>query len=307
MLQQTQVSTVTGYYRRFVAEFPDVVSLASAPIDRVLELWSGLGYYRRAHHLHAAAKTVATAHGGIFPRDVDAIAALPGVGRSTAAAIAVFAYGTRVPILDGNVKRVLARHQGIEGFPGMPKVAAQLWQHAQTLLPARDIVSYTQGLMDLGAMLCTRTTPRCGDCPVASDCVAQTTSRIDALPSPRPAKVLPQRAIQVVLMESAGDILLEKRPPVGIWAGLWSLPEVDCGEDAVQYCAGRFGVDVLADRALPVLQHAFTHYRLTLHPHHLKVTLRPSSVEAPGFIWVARDDAIKAALPSPIRKLLKSL
>ena len=307
MLQQTQVSIVVAYFVRFVAAFPDLRSLAAAPLERVLQLWSGLGYYRRAHHLHAAAQLVAASHRGVFPSDVRAIAALPGIGRSTAAAIAAFAYGIRVPILDGNVKRVLARHRGIEGFPGAPKVAAELWRHAESLLPACDIAPYTQGLMDLGATVCTRTKPRCAECPVASDCVARTTSRVDALPSIRPKKPLPQRALQVLLIECAGEILFERRPAVGIWGGLWSLPETGCDDDVAKNCHARFGATVVAGSELPAIEHGFTHYRLTLHPRQVSVRHWPSRAEEPGLVWLSRVDAINAALPAPIRKLVRSL
>jgi A/G-specific adenine glycosylase len=277
MLQQTQVTTVLPYYERFVAAFPDVAVLAAAPLERVLEHWSGLGYYRRTHHLHAAARAVVAGHGGGFPQAAATIATLPGVGRSTAAAIAVFAHGERAAILDGNVKRVLARHAGVEGFPGAASVEARLWALAEARLPTQDVEPYTQGLMDLGATLCTRTKPRCGECPVAADCVARRDGRVDELPSPRPAKALPRKAVRVLLLEHAGEVLLERRAPTGIWAGLWSLPELALDEDVVAACRARFGlevepVDVAAPgAALPPMDHGFTHYRLTLHPLRVRV------------------------------------
>ncbi len=307
MLQQTQVATVVPYYARFLAMFPDVRALAAAPIDRVLELWSGLGYYRRAHHLHAAAGVIVAQHGGSFPRDAPALAALPGVGRSTANAIAAFAFGARAAILDGNVKRVLARHRGVEGFPGAPNVGATLWSTAESLLPERDIETYTQALMDLGATLCTRTMPRCAECPVAEDCVARRDDRVAALPSPRPAKVRPSRAVRVLVLEHAGAILLEKRPASGIWAGLWSLPEADVDADVARLCKARFRADVLVGAALPPIEHGFTHYRLTIHPQRVAVRRWPARMEAPGHVWLTCADALAAALPAPIRKLLASL
>lgn len=307
MLQQTQVSTVIEYYQRFTAAFPDVASLASAPLDRVLQLWSGLGYYRRAHHLHDAAKLVVAEHGGRFPRNVDAIAALPGIGRSTAAAIAAFAYDIRAPILDGNVKRVLARHEGIEGFPGQPKVAAQLWQRAEALLPDEDLVPYTQGLMDLGATVCMRNSPRCEACPIAVDCFARLNSRVATLPSSRPKKTIPQRAVQLLVIERTGEILFEKRPATGIWGGLWSLPQIACDEDAIAHCRARFGATVVDRGERPAIEHAFTHYRLTLHPRRLAVKRWSPRAEEPGLVWLTREDAIHAALPSPIRKLMRSM
>jgi A/G-specific adenine glycosylase len=261
MLQQTQVATVLPYYARFVASFPDVASLAAAPIEHVLEHWSGLGYYRRAHHLHAAANAVVQRHGGRFPVDAATLETLPGVGRSTAAAIAAFASGERGAILDGNVKRVLARHAGVEGYPGDPRVAAVLWDEAQRRVPVVGrIEGYTQGMMDLGATVCLRTRPRCDVCPVADDCVARTTHRIDVLPSPRPRKALPERAVRVLLIERAGAILFEKRPPVGIWGGLWSLPEVALDDDVPAHVRARYDCAIGAARDLAPLRHGFTHF-----------------------------------------------
>ena len=307
MLQQTQVSTVIPYYERFLAEFRDVRALAAAPIDRVLELWSGLGYYRRAHHLHQAAHAIVTQHRGQFPRDADTIATLPGVGRSTAAAIAAFAFGERGAILEGNVKRVLARHRGIEGYPGAPKVQAKLWSIAESLLPTKDINVYTQALMDLGATVCARATPRCGECPVAADCVALATDRVAELPSSRPAKARPTRAIRVLLLEHAGTILLEKRPALGIWAGLWSLPELDPAEDVARHCRARYAASVIVGDELDPIEHGFTHYHLTMRPQRVAVREWPSRAEAPGMVWLTRADALAAALPAPIRKLLQQI
>ncbi|MFI4888418.1 MAG: A/G-specific adenine glycosylase, partial [Burkholderiales bacterium] len=210
MLQQTQVATVLPYFTRLVSEFPTVGALAAAPLSRVLELWSGLGYYRRAHHLHAAARTVADRHAGRFPSDAATLATLPGIGRSTAAAIAAFAGDERGAILDGNVKRVLARHRGIDGWPGAPRVEAGLWRVAEALLPdaangaSNAIAAYTQGMMDIGATICTRSRPHCDACPVNDDCIARRDGRVDSLPSPRPRKALPQRSVAVLLLERNG-------------------------------------------------------------------------------------------------------
>jgi A/G-specific adenine glycosylase len=307
MLQQTQVATVIPYYERFVAEFPDVRALGAAPVERVLEHWSGLGYYRRAHHLHAAAKEVVAQLAGVFPADADTLATLPGVGRSTAAAVAVFASGARAAILDGNVKRVLARHRGIEGFPGATKVDAQLWQVAEALLPARDIEVYTQSLMDLGATLCTRARPNCAACPVAGDCVAFNQNRLGELPSPRPRKVLPHRTFRVLLIEHGSEILFERRPPLGIWGGLWSLPELPLDADVRAAVKARFAADVIVRDELPAIAHAFTHFTLTLHPQRVSARRWPTRAETPGTIWLAPADARGAALPAPIKKLLRTL
>ena len=307
MLQQTQVATVLPYYERFVAAFPDVRALAAAPEDRVLELWSGLGYYRRAHHLHAAAKAIVAEHGGEFPRDAEAIAELPGIGRSTAAAVAAFAFGARAAILDGNVKRVLARHRGIAGWPGAPKVEAKFWEAAAALLPRAGVATYTQGLMDLGATVCTRSAPRCDACPVARDCVARLKRKIAELPSPRPKKALPQRAVRVLVLERAGTLLLEKRPAAGIWGGLWSLPELPVDADIVAHCLVRWDARVVAGAELAPIEHGFTHYRLTILPRRVAVRSWPRRAESPGLVWLTRDDALAAALPAPIRALIRTL
>jgi A/G-specific adenine glycosylase len=307
MLQQTQVATVLPYFERFVAAFPDVAALAASPIGRVLELWAGLGYYRRAHHLHAAARAVAERHGGTFPRSPEALAALPGVGRSTAAAIAAFAFGVRGAILDGNVKRVLARHRGVDGFPGEAAVERRLWATAEALLPARGIERYTQGLMDLGATLCTRSRPRCADCPVADDCVARIEGRVDRLPSPRPRRLLPLREVRVLVIERAGEILFERRAPTGVWPGLWSLPELSIGDDVDQALRKRFGVDAAAIEPLAPIEHGFTHFTLTIHPLRVAVRRAPSRVASEERIWLTRDDALGAALPAPIKRLLRAL
>ena len=309
MLQQTQVTTASPYYARFVAEFPDVAALARAPLARVLELWSGLGYYRRAHHLHAAAGAVVADHGGRFPTDAATLTTLPGIGRSTAAAVAAFASGERGAILDGNVKRVLARHRGVDGWPGTPSVEAALWRIAESLLPddALDVATYTQALMDLGATLCTRARPRCDACPVADDCVALREQRIDALPSPRPRKPLPRREVRVLMLEFEGAILLEQRPSVGIWAGLWSLPELSVDGDVPAYVVGRFGVMAGPVEALPSIDHGFTHFRLTMHPLRVPVVDWPAGAQMPGVGWFTREAAIAAAVPAPIRRLFERL
>jgi A/G-specific adenine glycosylase len=309
MLQQTQVATVLPYYARFVAGFPDVAALARAPLARVLELWSGLGYYRRAHHLHAAARAVVTDHGGKFPVAAATLVTLPGIGRSTAAAIAAFASGERGAILDGNVKRVLARHRGVDGWGGTPVVEAKLWRIAESLLPehGRDIATYTQALMDLGATLCTRARPRCEACPVAGDCVALRERRVDALPSPRPRKPLPRREVRVLMLEFEGKLLLEQRPPLGIWGGLWSLPEVPVDGEVPAYIAGRFGFMAGPAEPLPSIDHGFTHFRLTMHPLRVPVVDWPAGVQMPGVEWFTPEAAVAAAVPTPIRRLLQRM
>jgi len=307
MLQQTQVATVIPYYNRFMARFPDVASLAAAPADEVMKLWSGLGYYSRARNLHKAAQVVAGEHRGRFPRQFEAVAALPGVGRSTAAAICVFAYGAHHAILDGNVKRVLARLRGVKGYPGEKKVADRLWAEAEKLLPRRGIEAYTQGLMDLGATLCLRSRPRCDACPLRAGCVARKRGWIAALPSRRPRKALPhKRTIMLVLMR-AGEVLLEKRPPSGIWGGLWCLPETTRSADIQSYCLKRFGARVLEAERMPALTHTFSHFTLDIRPLRLKVSALAPQAAEPGVTWLPLEDARGAAIPVPVKKILAAL
>lgn len=307
MLQQTQVTTVLPYYARFLERFPDVYALANAPEDDVLAHWAGLGYYSRARNLHCAAQQVVLQHGGRFPADVNLLAALPGIGRSTAAAIAAFAYDVVAPILDGNVKRVLARHAGIEGFPGASAVEKKLWLEAESRLPAsaEDMVAYTQGLMDLGATLCARSDPTCLLCPVADDCAARISGRTNEIPAARPSKVVPQRTQRYLLLTHADQILLVKRPAPGIWGGLWCLPEIGDDEDAKATAHIRFGASGPGNSiALPPIAHAFTHFRLTLQVTHLIANRVGPRAMQPGVMWIDRADLSKAALPTPISRLL---
>ncbi len=305
MLQQTQVETVIPYFRRFMTRFPDVAALAGADPDRVMELWSGLGYYARARNLHAAARRIMAFHDGVFPRSHEAILALPGVGRSTAAAIASLAYGECRPILDGNVRRVFCRVFGVEGWPGAPAVEAGLWRLAEDLLPADGIQTYTQGLMDLGATVCTRGRPRCDICPMEGVCIAARYGRQGELPAPRPRKALPVRDTTMLVLLHAGEVLLEKRPPVGIWGGLWSLPE--CGADEEPGGAAlRLGCRVRSLSALPALVHSFSLVRLVIAPWRVDVERRPAA-EAPGRLWLPLHEATDAALPTPVRRLLAGL
>jgi len=307
MLQQTQVSTVVPYYQRFLARFPDIAGLAAAHEDEVLAHWSGLGYYSRARNLHRAARAIVADHAGEFPQQPDAVVALPGIGRSTAAAIAAFAFGQRHAILDGNVKRVLARYRAVEGYPGEKAVEARLWQLAEQLLPQRDIEAYTQGIMDLGATICSRSKPRCDVCPVGEDCAALAQGRVDELPSPRPRKPLPERETTMLILLRGRDVLLEKRPPTGIWGGLWSLPEADVAEDIPALIRARYGVVSAEERELPTVVHTFTHFRLNIRPRLLfGIRSRPAAQE-PGRMWISVEDALDAALPAPIRKLLSQI
>ncbi|MBU1223182.1 MAG: A/G-specific adenine glycosylase [Gammaproteobacteria bacterium] len=305
MLQQTQVTTVIPYFERFVARFPDLASLAAAHEDEVLALWSGLGYYSRARNLHAAARAIRAGHDGNFPAGADAIEQLPGIGRSTAAAIAALAFGRRVAILDGNVKRVLARHGGIAGWPGDKKVETALWQLAESYLPRTAIEAYTQGMMDLGALVCTRSQPACSACPVNTDCTASTQQRTAELPTPRPRKALPERQVQMLLLLDRGELMLEKRPARGVWGGMWSLPELAPEADPAGHCRDRFGYVALTQQVLPQLTHSFTHFKLHIRPVQLQ--LAPRRDTPPGQIWLPLADALDAALPAPIRTLVRQL
>lgn len=270
MLQQTQVTTVIPYYRRFMARFPDVASLAAAPLDEVLHLWSGLGYYARARNLHQAARQVVSEYGGRFPQNLEEVMALPGIGRSTAGAILSLALGQRHAILDGNVKRVLARHAAIEGWPGQVRVARRLWALAEALTPPRRVADYNQAMMDLGAGCCTRTRPNCEACPVQADCKAFASGRQEAFPGRRPRGNLPVRRVQMlVVRDDRARILLERRPLQGIWGGLWGLPELALAEDPLEWCTrAGMGASRLG-RRLPGRRHAFSHFHLEIHPREI--------------------------------------
>jgi A/G-specific adenine glycosylase len=305
MLQQTQVEAVTGYYARFIARFPDVRALARASQHDVLRLWSGLGYYARARNLHAAAREVANSGGGRFPRTAGELATLPGVGRSTAAAIAVFAFGRRAAILDGNVKRVLARCFGVAGYPGDAAVQRELWALAERLVPERSVRTYTQGLMDLGATICRRVRPLCDACPVAAQCVARRAGRIAQLPTPRPRKPIPLRSARWLVALQDGRVLLERRPPSGLWGGLWTFPEPQ-GRDARSF--GRaIGCEIATLRRLPPLEHGFTHFRLRVQPLLCEVRRSTPRAEQAGRLWLDIADAARGAVPAPVRQLLQRL
>jgi A/G-specific adenine glycosylase len=236
MLQQTQVTTVIAYYERFMERFPDIAALAGAPLDVVLHLWSGLGYYARARNLHRAAIEIVSRHNGVFPEVLADVESLPGIGRSTAGAILSLSLGQRHPILDGNVKRVLTRWAGIEGFPGTRQVELKLWELAERLTPDERSAAYTQAIMDLGATVCVRSRPLCTACPVARECLARAQGSQERLPGPRPRKARKQKAAHVVIaVESGGAVLLERRPPSGIWGGLWSFPQFENEVEATQW------------------------------------------------------------------------
>ena len=284
MLQQTQVVTVIPYYLRFLRRFPDIESVASSSVDEVLALWSGLGYYSRGRNLHQAARLIARDQGGIFPRNFEVIQQLPGIGRSTAAAIAVFAYGEQRAILDGNVKRVFARCFGVDGYPGERKNELLLWRKAEELLPesyeGNQIEIYTQALMDLGATVCTRGQPKCMTCPLQQDCIALRNDCVARLPGSRPRRPLPEKETVLLMLMKQGEVLLGKRPATGIWGGLWCLHPLD---------------------------HTFTHLSRRFHPRPLQVVSYPAVMQAreqDETMWIMLDDALEAAIPAPVRKLI---
>jgi A/G-specific adenine glycosylase len=316
MLQQTQVAAVIPYYARFLQRFPDIRSLAAAPSEDVMAHWSGLGYYSRARNLHRCAQRVVAQYDGVFPGDPELLADLPGIGRSTAAAIAAFAYGTRAAILDGNVKRVFARVFGIDGYPGDKPVEEKLWQRAVALLPQQDIDAYTQGLMDLGATICTRSKPACNACPLAPRCVALATDRVAELPVRKPKKAVPHKQTAMLVITESSRVLLQQRPGSGIWGGLLSLPELDGmpqdGADAesrnqaIAQAVMPFG----AVRDIEPLQpfvHVFTHFRLQVTPYRVRLAQRAQLAGESAYVWYGTDRLAEAPLPAPVKKLLLGL
>ncbi|MFC2972041.1 A/G-specific adenine glycosylase [Azotobacter bryophylli] len=305
MLQQTQVATVLGYYDRFMHALPTVEALAAAAEDEVLHLWTGLGYYSRARNLHRTAKIVVEQHGGEFPRSVDELAELPGIGRSTAGAIASISMGLRAPILDGNVKRVLARYQAQDGYPGEPKVAKRLWDTAERFTPRERVNHYTQAMMDLGATLCTRTRPSCLLCPLREGCRAHQLGRETDYPESKPRKELPQkRTLMPLLASRDGAILLYRRPASGLWGGLWSLPELD-DLAALDPLAARHALELGERRALPGLTHTFSHFQLAIEPWLIRVEQASPVMAEADWLWYNLATPPRLGLAAPVKKLLK--
>jgi A/G-specific adenine glycosylase len=300
MLQQTQVNTVIPYYQRFMQRFPDIASLAAANDDEVLHHWSGLGYYSRARNLHVAAQTIVAEFGSELPNTIDELQSLPGIGRSTAGAIRATAFELPASILDGNVKRVLARHFAVDGWPGKTVVAKQLWELAEQLTPTKNLRAYTQSIMDLGATLCTRSKPLCNACPLSTSCQALASDTVAQYPGKKPRKVLPVKTTTFYLIEnSSGEILLEKRPPVGIWGGLWSLPE---------------NASLVAQTKVtnwPILRHTFSHFHLDIRPVHCKISDiytddAKQVMETRQQLWYNIDSPDVIGLAAPVSKLLAS-
>lgn len=306
MLQQTQVATVIPYFQRFMARFPDIEALAASDIDDVLHLWAGLGYYARARNLHRAAGVIVAEYGGDFPSDFEAVHGLPGVGRSTAGAILSLACGQRHPILDGNVKRVLTRYAAEPGWPGTTAVANRLWALSDRLMPDARCGDYNQALMDLGATLCTRTRPACDRCPVAAGCAALAAGNPTRYPHSKPKRERPQRHTYLLLLERNGELLLERRPPHGIWGGLWSLPECGPGDDWRAYCRQRYGVEPIEHWRWDAVTHTFTHFQLHITPLHVRVADSGRMVmEAGDTLWYNTRASLERGLPAPIERLLE--
>ena len=305
MLQQTQVGTAAGYFERFIARFPDVQNLASARLDEVLHVWSGLGYYARARNLHRAAQAVMKAHGGELPRTLEEVMKLPGIGRSTAGAILALSRGERHAILDGNVKRVLARYFGIEGDPSGATVDKRLWKLAEACTPHERSAAYTQGIMDLGATVCSRSKPACLLCPVVADCVARDRNLQDRLPSPRRRAKRPEReAWLVVAMRGEHKVLLERRPPVGIWGGLWGLPEFPTRSHAQQWCREHLSGASKPRDAEPV-RHAFSHFDYKMHPLAVRCLGKAAELrDDDRYRWYDVENPAQVGLPKPIATLV---
>ena len=307
MLQQTQVQTVIPYYERFLRAFPTVTALADADIDAVLEHWSGLGYYARARNLHAAAQRIRDEFNGRFPRDFEDACALPGIGRSTAGAILALAFGQRHAILDGNVKRVLSRHRAVAGWPGKAAVAKELWAIAEAHTPTERVAEYTQAIMDLGATLCARSSPRCDACPVRGDCQALLQGRVAQYPGRKPRKEKPLRTTTMVLAVRDGAVYLERRPPAGIWGGLWSLPELDDG-NVDDWCQARLAAEGQDIRSWNTLRHSFSHYDLDIRPVVVQIDGASRTVaDCDAATWHRLDDAPPGGIAAPVQRLIESL
>jgi len=308
MLQQTQVATVIPYYQRFMERFADVTALADAPIDEVLHLWTGLGYYARARNLHRAAVKVRDEFGGRFPTTFDEVAGLPGIGRSTAGAILSLSLGQRHAILDGNVRRVLSRHFGIEGGPAQKEVTALLWARATRCTPAQHADTYNQAMMDLGATVCTRRNPLCAFCPLTQDCVARIEGRQHELPSPRKRAARPERhAFLVLAMREDGSVLLRQRPNTGIWGGLWSAPEFTTREEVQHFTFWHLKGASADVETLPAIEHAFTHFDLTITPLLVRCQGSLGVMDGADGLWYNARQPASVGLPQPVKVLLERL
>lgn len=309
MLQQTQVATVIPYYQRFMDRFPTVTALAEAKTDDVLHLWTGLGYYARARNLHRAANTIQTDFNGYFPKTFDEVASLPGIGRSTAGAILALSRNERFPILDGNVKRVLARYFGVEGSTAEKQVADRLWQLSDACTPEEQVDVYTQAIMDLGATVCTRHKPLCTYCPLSEGCFAKETGRQSEFPTPRSTKGTrrSREVFMLVAMRHDGSVLLERRPETGIWGGLWCLPEFETVSAANSYAGKTLEAAEAQPQPLSIVQHAFTHFDLMITPLLTKCIGQAGIMDTIPTLWYNTREPARIGLPAPIKSLLETL
>ena len=306
MLQQTQVAIVIPYFERFIQRFPDIKSLANATVDEVLHHWSGLGYYARARNLHRAAQLIGDHYAGCFPLVFDQVLALPGIGRSTAGAILSLGAGQRHSILDGNVKRVMARCFAIAGWPGHSAVLKQLWQLAENQTPDQRVADYNQAMMDLGSLVCTRSKPQCPECPLAKMCQAHAQGDEAAYPAPKPRKIAPVRSTCMLMLKNkAGEILLEQRPPSGIWGGLWSLPECPSEDQAEQWCSEHLGLSGQLISSWPVRRHTFSHFHLDITPLEIQVAQRDAVMEADSRLWYNPAQPDVCGLAAPVARLIE--
>ncbi len=308
MLQQTQVSTVIPYFEKFICRFPDVASLAEAPVDDVLALWTGLGYYTRARNLHRTAKIISSEYQSIFPDTVESLVTLPGIGRSTAAAIVSIAYNKKAAILDGNVKRVLARFHAVTGWPGDNSVAKILWQHAEEHTPAKRAGNYTQAMMDIGATICTRSKPLCDICPLRAHCIACAQDSIALYPGRKKSKPLPIKAVQMLMIRnSTGEVLLQQRPPTGLWGGLWCLPEIPMADDIATYCKILCQQRPRSQEIWPSWRHSFSHYHLDITPVLIDLKNTPTTVRETDWRWVSPTQLQRIGIPAPLVRLMAQL
>lgn len=309
MLQQTQVTTVIPYYQRFMASYPDVTTLANAAQDEVLHHWSGLGYYARARNLHKAAQQVRDRHGGDVPVEFEPLIALPGIGRSTAGAIIAFSTGQRHAILDGNVKRVLTRLHAVAGWPGQTEVEHVLWRLALDHTPVERVQAYTQAIMDFGATRCRRSRPDCDTCPMADICQARQQDAVAEYPAAKPRKALAVRQVQFLLLQNeVGEVLLQQRPPTGIWGGLWALPELAAGESLQEWCRERYGMKLEHVDYWAPLRHSFSHFHLDIQPIYCRIVQIPSAVMEPsGIVWYNCHFPEAIGLAAPVQRLLIQL
>ncbi len=309
MLQQTQVKTVIPYFQRFMQHFPTLADLANAPEEIVLHLWTGLGYYARARHLHHTAKILMSEYHGQLPSTVEVLQTLPGIGRSTAGAIVAIAMQQKAAILDGNVKRVLTRVHAIEGSPTQPAIAEELWKIAEQCTPAQRTAEYTQAIMDLGATVCTRTQPKCPICPIQTHCQAHIQGRETTFPTPKSRKTIPTRATHMLIFQNHRyEVLLEKRPPTGIWGSLWSFPECPADANIHDWCKKNYPCKIKKLEAWPTFKHIFSHFQLNITPIHIQVDQWPHKVmDSSNAVWYKLHNPPARGLASPVKRLLQKL